>query len=111
MQFSGALSWPVIAEIVYIHAVDNVLNASLTAHDVQFGEQLVLAVEAAVRIVLHIIGIIELMRLDVLVPKSTLAGERFGIALVRLGNRGGVRGDRDGIVAESAVRRPGQICG
>src|SRR6202790_5779989 len=104
MQFSGALSWPVIAEIVYIHAVDNVLNASLTAHDVQFGEQLVLAVEAAVRIVLHVIGIIELVRLDVLVPESTLAGERFGIAFVRLGMCGGVVIAGDGIVAVCAVR-------
>jgi hypothetical protein len=50
-------------------------------------EQLVLAVEAAIRIVAHVLRVIELVRLDVFVNDSEARHEGFRIALVRFGKR------------------------
>ena len=65
-----ALTRPIIAQIVDIHAVDHVRDAPLASHLVEPGEQFVLAVEAAVGTVLDVVRIVELARLDVFVPES-----------------------------------------
>ena len=67
--------------------------------------------EAAVGIVADVIGIVELVRLDVLVGNAEALDERFGVALVRFGNGGGIGGDREGVRAEHLVRGPGQVGG
>ena len=72
----GVLARTVVAQVVHVHAVDDVLVAALAAHTSQAREQLVLAVEAAVRIVLHVIGIVELVRLDVLVRDAEALARR-----------------------------------
>ena len=73
------------------------------------GEQLILAVEAAVRVVLHVVWILELTGWDELVAEAALARELRGIPLVRFGNRCRIRSDRQRVLAQSQMRCPGQI--
>ena len=83
--------------------------AALAAHLLQAREQLVLAVEAAVGIVAHVVGIVEFEGLDVLVGDAELAHEGFGIALVRFRHGGRIGGDGERAVAQHAVRGPRQV--
>ena len=83
--------------------------AALFADLFQPVEQLVLAVEAAVRVVLQVIGILELVRRDQLVPDAELRAKSIGVALVRLGNGSRIGRDGDGVLAQHLLRRPGQI--
>src|SRR5258707_14508143 len=101
MKLRGFLPRPVVSQIVDIHAVDNVLDTAGCAQCVQLREKFVLAMKAAVRIVLDIIRVVEFVRFDVLVPNSTLTREGLGIALMRFGNGGGIRGNGDGIVSST----------
>ena len=64
MQLRRPLAWPVIAQIVDVHAIDDVRNASRASHFIEPCEQFVLAVEAAAAIVLDVIGPVELIRLQ-----------------------------------------------
>jgi hypothetical protein len=66
-----------------VHSVNDVLEAAILADLRKPGEELVLAMEAAVRIVADVVGIIELVGGDVLVRDSEPAREPFAIALVR----------------------------
>ena len=109
MNLRRALTRPIIAQIVDIHAVNHVRDAPLASHFIEPGEQFVLAVETAVGTVLDVIRILKLARGDVFVPESLLARELLGIALVRFGKRCGIGRDRDRPVAQSLVRRPRQI--
>ena len=111
MLGGGALSRTVVAQVVHIHAVDDVLEAALTPHRFQAREQFVLAVEAAVGTVAHVVRVFELARLDILVDDAEACHEGLRIALVRFRQRGGVRGDGHGVGAQRAVRRPRQIGG
>ena len=90
----GLLAGPIIAQIVGIHAVNDVRNAALAADFFQPLEQFVLAMETTVRIIPQIIRIFELVRLDVFVRDTELAHEGFGIALMRLRDRSRIRGHR-----------------
>ena len=84
--------------------------AALAADFFQAREQLVLAVEAAVRVVAA-------RSRDYRTRGSrctrarcrSCAHERLGVALVRFGKRGRIGRDGDRVVAQRAVRRPGQI--
>src|ERR1035437_10439443 len=67
------------------------------------GEQFVLAMEAAVRTVTHVIRVVEFLRLHVLVNDAEAVHEGLGIALVRFGKRGGVGGDSDGVRSQGAM--------
>ena len=82
-----------VTEVVNVHAVDHMRDATLAGYFIEPREQLVLAVKAAVGIVGNVIGIVELVGLDVLVRHAELADEGLGIALVRLGQRGRIGGD------------------
>src|ERR1017187_3631189 len=107
----GALTRTVVAQIVHVDSVDDVLVAALAAHGFQAGEEFVLAVEAAVGTVLRVSGIVEFVRLHVLMHDAEALHESFGIALVRFRKRGGVRGDSHGVPSEGAIGRPRQIGG
>ena len=107
----GVLARTVVAEVVHVDAVDDVLVAALAAHLFQAREQLVLAVEAAVGTIAHVIGIVELLGRDVLVDDAEAFHEGLGIALVRFRKRSGIRRDGHCIGAQRAVRRPRQIGG
>src|ERR1022692_1619581 len=107
----GALTRTVVAQIVHVDSVDDVLVAALAAHGFQAGEEFVLAVEAAVGTVLRVSGIVEFVRLHVLMHDAEALHESFGVALVRFRKRGGVRGDSHGVPSEGAIGRPRQIGG
>src|SRR5579864_4156482 len=109
MDFRSVLSWPVVAQVVLIHAVDDMGNTALAPHIIETREQLVFAMKTAVLIVLEVIGIFELVSVDVLVGNSELADKIFGIAFVRFRNRCGIRGDGDGLLAEYAMRGPRKV--
>src|ERR1700733_7486556 len=107
MQLPRSLAGAIIAQIVDIDSVDDVRDAPLPGSFIELREQLILTVKTAVAIVLHVIGIIELVGRDVLVAKALDARELLGVGLVRIGERSGIRRDGDGLVAESAMRGPG----
>src|ERR1700692_2151457 len=65
--------------------------------------------EAAVRIVGDVIGIIELVGSDVLMADAVLAREGFSVRFVGLGKRGRVRRDRNRLAAQDAVGGPGEV--
>jgi hypothetical protein len=109
VQLRGALTWPIIAQIVDIHAVNHMRDSPLASHFIEPREQFVLTVKTTVGTVFDVIRIVELARLDVFVPESLLAREVLGIALVRFGKRCGISGDRDRSVTQGLVRRPRQI--
>ena len=73
----GALARTVIAQVVQVHAVDDVLVAAIAAHFLQAGEQFVLAMETAVGIVAGVIRVIELARLNVLVDDAEALPRRL----------------------------------
>ena len=95
MKFRGILPRAIVAEIVHVDAVDDVRNSTLTPDLLQAFEKLVLTVEAAIGVVLEIIGILEFVRRNQLVPDAELPGELDGVALVRFGDRGGVGRNRN----------------
>ena len=86
MKPGRTLPGTIIAQIVLVHAVNDVRDAPFRADLLQNGEQLVFAMEAAIGIVLHVVRILKLVRLDILVPDSKLAGEGLGVKLVRFRN-------------------------
>src|ERR1700736_5849779 len=106
MQFGRFLTRPVIAEIVLIYAVNNVHDTALASDPVEPREQLVFAMETAVRVVLYIIRVIEFMRLDIFVRNGELIHESFGIAFVGFGDGSGISGDGDGVRPQYAVGGP-----
>ena len=105
----GILARAIVAQVVQIHAVDDVFVAALAAHLRQAREQFVLAVEAAVRVVADVVGIVEFVGLDVLVRDAEALDEGLGIALVRLGQRCRIGGHGDGVRSQHAIRRPRQV--
>jgi hypothetical protein len=107
----GTLAGTIVAQIVFVHAVHDVGVAALAADPFENREQFVFAVKAAVRIVLHVVGVFELVRFDVFVADSELPGEGFGVSFVRCGYGGGIGGDRDNIVAQSLPGGPREISG
>ena len=97
VPFGGALAGTVVAQVVHVHAVNDVAVAALAADFVEAREELVLAVEAAVGRVAEVVGVVEFVGLDVLVRDSELRDEGFGVALVRFGKGSRVGGDGDGV--------------
>jgi len=59
MQLRRPLPGPVVAEIVDVHTINDVRDAALGAQRLELREQLVLAMEATVNVVLDIIRIVE----------------------------------------------------
>ena len=87
MESGGILSRTVVAQIVHVHAISDVRNPALPADFFQTIEQFVLAVEAAVCVVFEIVGILELVRRDQLVPYSEQPRELDRIPLMRRRDR------------------------
>ncbi len=104
MHFGGTLARTVIAQIVFVHAIDDVRIAAFSRERLQPNEQLILAVKAAVFIVLDVIGIFEFVSIDVLVPEPAFASEGFGIALMRGRDGGRISRDGDRVSPVRAVR-------
>ncbi len=61
MFLGRALSRSIILRVVGIHAVSNRTEAQLAAQRLHRGKQLVLAVEAPVRIVARVLGLVQLL--------------------------------------------------
>jgi len=85
------------------------LDAARFAHFLQPLEQFILAVEAAVRVVLQVIGILKLVRRDHLVPDAELAREVDGVAFVGFRDGSGIGRDSYRLLSQRPVRGPGQI--
>jgi hypothetical protein len=94
---SGALAWC------------SLLDTAFARHNFEARKEFILAVKTAVRIVLYVVRIIELLRLDVFVAETPLTGECLGGVFVRLGDGSGVRRDRQGVFAQNVMCRPRQI--
>jgi hypothetical protein len=103
------LARAVIAEVVHVHAVNDVVEGALAPHLFQPREQLVLAVETAVGIVPRVIRVLEFAGFDVLVSDAELRDERLGIAFVRFRNGSGIGRDRQRSGTHRAVCRPRQV--
>jgi hypothetical protein len=64
-----------IAQVVDIHAVDDVADGALMAELFEAGEELVLAMETAVGVVADVIGIVEFVGVDEFVHDAEARGE------------------------------------
>jgi len=82
--------------------------AALTGELFQAGEQLVLAVEAAVGFIFHVIRVLELGGGDELVPETAGLGVSGGVALVGLRDGRGIGGNGDGVLPQRLAGGPGQ---
>src|SRR6478736_368805 len=111
MNSRRVLTWTVIAQIILIHAVEDVVHTSGGSDFFQPGEEFVFAVKTPVRIVGDVFRVVELVGLNVLVENAGLASERLCIVFVRCGNGGRISSNRNRLVAEYLGCRPGQICG
>src|SRR5579883_2901834 len=100
------LSGAIVAQIVAVHAIDDVGDSAIPRELIEAREQLVLAVKTPVAIILQVLGIFELAGFYVFVADSVIARKNFRISLMRLGKRSRIRRDRDGPIPESFVRRP-----
>lgn len=109
MDFCGALAGAVIAEVVDVDAVDDVIEAAIGSDIVHDAEEFILAVEAAVGVVRDVSGVFEFAGRDHLVEDAVSDGEIDGIALMGIGDGGGIGRDGDGIVAEGFFSGPGEI--
>lgn len=109
MERGGVLPRAVVAKVIFVYAIDNVLETPLPSELLHATEQLVLAVKAAIGIVGHVGRIVELVGENVFVVDPELGGERLGVAFVRLGNGGRIGGDGQATVAENLLCRPGEI--
>lgn len=108
MEFGGALSGAIVAEVVFIHAINDVLKPALGGNSLEHGKELVFTVEAAVRVVPDVIGVFEFVRFDVLVADSELLDEGFGVAFMGFGDGGGIGRDGESVVSEGGFGRPGE---
>jgi hypothetical protein len=70
----GVLSGAEIAQVVDIHPVDDVADGALAAELFEAREELVLAMETAVRVVADVIGIVEFVGIDELVNDAEARG-------------------------------------
>src|SRR5262249_23711387 len=100
-----------IAQVVQVDAVHDMFEAALASYLLQACEQFILAVKTAVRIVAHVVGIVELVSLDVLVRNAETFDKCLSVPLVRGGKRSRIGGHGDGICAQYAVGGPRQIGG
>lgn len=82
VQLGGTLAGPVVAQVVDVHSVHDVIDAAFPRQGIEMREELILAKETAVGIVLDVIRVLEFPSLDVFVPEAALACERLRIALV-----------------------------
>ena len=98
VKFRGSLAGPIISQIVDVHAINNMCDPALTRDLVQPREQLILAVEAAVAVVLEVVGILKFQRGDVFMPDAPGPCEFLRIALVRFGQGSGIGGQRQGAI-------------
>ena len=83
--------------------------AALAAHLFQAREQLVLAVEAAVGIVAHVVGVVELVRLDVLVGDAEAATKASASRLCDSGREAESAVMARAFAPSTLVRGPGQV--
>ena len=74
-------------------------------------EELILTMEAAIRIVFDVVRVIEFLGGDKLMAETAFARERFCVAFMRFGERCGIGGNGDGAVTQNAMRRPGKVSG
>ena len=107
MLISGASAGAEVAGVVEIAAVEDRCESSLAGDLCQSSVQLVFAVEAAVRVVLHIIGVVHLARVDELVRDPDLSRERLRLFYLRRRHRGRDARDCERLFAEDVMRDGG----
>src|SRR5208283_5992689 len=83
----------------------------LSSEGFQLRKQLILAMEAAVLVILDVVGVLELVGIDVLVLEAAGESKSLRVALMGFGDRRGIGGDGDGCVTQYPVRCPGKIGG
>ena len=109
MNFGGALTGAVVAEVIDIDAIDDVLNATIGSNFVHDAKEFIFAVKAAIGIVGDVLGILEFAGGNHFMKDSVGFGEIDGITLVGFRDRGGICCDGDGVVTERFFGSPSQI--
>jgi hypothetical protein len=111
MQLSCPLTGAIVAQVIRVHAVNDVRNSPLGRLGGELREELVLAVKTAIGSVLNVVRVLKLIGRNVFVAEAVSGGELFRIALVRLGNGRRIRSDCDGAITKDFVRGPSEVCG
>jgi hypothetical protein len=104
MAAGGAAAGTEVAGVVEVAAVEDGVEASLAGDGLQLTVELVFAVEAAVGVVLHVVGVIHLARVDAFVSDADCAGKFGGLGHLGLRDGGGDAGDGEGAAAEDVMR-------
>ena len=82
MLLGGAMPRAKVRGVIDINAIHDVLETELVTELLEAVEKLVLAVEATVRVVLHVVRVLELVRIDVLMAQAETLNEIFRVTLV-----------------------------
>ncbi len=111
MQRGGLLAGAELGAVVEVHPVGEMRETELQARGFHLGEELILAVEAAILVVAGVVGIFQLAGLQDVDRDVVFGceGECGGEFTARQGRRVGDDGEH--AVAEDSVRDVGEICG
>jgi len=107
MLAGGVLAGAVVAQVVDIHAVDDVGDAARWAGPSVANSSSLQWKQRSGRCAGSRGS--RTRGLDVFVAESDAAREFFGVALMGLRDRGGIRGDGQGLVAQRLMGGPGQV--
>lgn len=110
MQPGRLLPRPKISLIVKIHTIGDRFESSRRPHLFHDLKEFVFALKATLAIIANIIGAIEFRCLDDLNRKTLLFGESNRIHQLSASQARRIGDDRQHLVTEFAVGRPGKIC-
>jgi hypothetical protein len=111
MFFCGAVAGTKIERVVCIHAVSGCFESALQRDRIEYGEQLIFAMEAAIGGVGAIRWIFQFVCFHEFVMDIVCANEIFNDVAVVRGVTWRERGDRESAGAESFLSGPGEVCG
>src|SRR6266404_3439386 len=111
MFFGGAMTGAKIERVVGIDAISRCGETALLRNCIEHGEELILAVKAAVGGVRAVCGILYLVRFDEFVMDLKGANEFVDGGAVMRRKAGRECGDRKSAVAERTLRGPRQVSG
>lgn len=111
MLRGGAMPRTKIEGVIGIHTIGDGGESTVAGDLVEHGEKLVFAEITAIRRVGAIGGIFQLMCFHKFMRETKRMNELLNLGTVVRRKTGGKRGEREGLMAERAVRSPGQVSG
>src|SRR5438552_14058496 len=105
---SGRLARAKVSLVVQIYAVGDGIEAPASAEFLHYGEQLILAVETAGRVIANIFRPVQFIGDDDFERDSVFAGESGGVSQLGASQARRIGNDSQHIVAQDFMRCPGE---